>query len=264
MKKINFSDFLINLTQISPRRGTGEKRAADLIEKQLHASSIPYTVQEFSATIPVTITAELKADGKQIPCLGASFVSGEFTKETKIVNSFESDLDEPMIIFNPVSHGVCQQTFKSSPALAINRDSVVELVMAKTVSGIVEVRDEEFLSKNILVGNIVNPQQIVFAHYDSLVGTGAVDNAAAVDVLLQTIIDYPHLTSKNLFVFAGSEEESTSRKVGFHGFEEFDKKYSALIDKATKILILDGSGLVHQSLQEIILIGFLAYQGSMK
>jgi hypothetical protein len=238
-----FTQFIKDLTSIVPRRGLSESIATDLIKKYLTQNGIPFNIQEFKAIIPITKKAELFVDNKQIPCIGASFKSGILDKSTKIMSSFDSVSEPSMIIFNPISLGICLQSYKGIPTVAIDRENIVDLVMGNEIRGEVIVQEFEFTSQNILVGNTNNPNKIIFAHYDSIVGAGAVDNAASVDVLMQIIINDGSLLNNNLIVFAGSEEESISSHEGFYGFEMFDKKYSNLIDNASEILVLDEVGI---------------------
>ncbi|MEI6462840.1 MAG: M28 family peptidase [bacterium] len=243
MNNNQFSNFLNNLVSISPRRGLNENLAAKLIHDYLSKIGVKFILQEFKVKIPVTKSAELFVDNLSIPCLGASFSSGEISKDTKVLNAFGAKSENSMIIFNPISEGICLQSYKETPSVAISRDNVVKIVMGNKISGKVEVEELEFTSQNILVGNILNPESIVFAHYDSLVGQGAVDNAAAVDVIMQTITNHPDLISNNLFVFIGSEEESITSHDGLYGFEVFDQKYSNIINSSKEILVLDGVGI---------------------
>lgn len=243
MGKENFSKLLTELILISPRRGKNEPIAADLIKQFLNKENIPFEIQEFPASVPVTIKTELLVDGKNIPCLGTSFVSGNITNNVSIQESYEKTGAQEMIIYNPIAKGICAQSLKEIPALAVNVEYVDILKNSRNISGRVEVEAEEFLSQNILVGNKVNPKKIIFAHYDSIVGAGALDNAAAVDVLYQTIVSNKSLLNDYLFVFAGIEEESISNHDGYYGFEIFDKKYAYLMDSAEEIVILDGVGV---------------------
>jgi hypothetical protein len=243
MGKENFSKLLTELVLISPRRGKNEPIAADLIKQFLNKENIPFEIQEFPASVPVTMKAELLVDGKNIPCLGTSFVSGNITKNVSIQEPYEKTGAQEMIIYNPIAQGICAQSLKEIPALAVNVEYVDILKNSRNISGRVEVEAEEFLSQNILVGNKVNPKKIIFAHYDSIVGAGALDNAAAVDVLYQTIMSNKSLLNDYLFVFAGIEEESISNHDGYYGFEIFDKKYAYLMNSTEEIVILDGVGV---------------------
>lgn len=243
MDQNTFSDFLKQLTNISPRRGLNENKAAEVIKSYLTKEDIKFGIQEFKTIIPVTNKAELYVDNESIPCLGASFIGGKISKDSKILNAFGAESNESMVIFNPISEGICLQSYKNTPTVAINRNGVIKLLMGNNISGEIEVSKLEFTSQNILVGNTNNPKRIIFAHYDCLVGSGAIDNAVAVDVIFQTMIKNIDLLNGNLFVFIGCEEESISSRDGLFGFEMFDKKYSNLIDSTEEILVLDGLGV---------------------
>jgi hypothetical protein len=238
---------LDKLVAIGPRRGLNEQKAAEIIKKCLSDNNIEFQTQEFETTIPDCKKAELFADDVAIPCVGASFVSGIVDNNSLVLNSFTAESESSMIIFNPVSHGVCLQMYKNTPTVAINRDSVVQLVMANDIRGEVVVEHLTYQTENILVGNSTNPKKIIFAHYDSIVGGGAVDNAGAVEVVMQTILNNSVMLKTYLFVFAGSEEESVSSHDGLYGFEIFNRDYAHLLDNASEILVLDGVGITEPS-----------------
>lgn len=243
MEETDFSNLLISLVSISPRRGKKESIAGELIKKFLNEENIPFEVQRFQASVPITKRAELYVDDISIPCLGTSFVSGDITNSVSIQEPYEKTGAKEMIIYNPLSKGICAQSLKEVPALAINIDYVDILKKSKNISGRVEVEQEEFPTQNIMVGNIIDPKKIIFAHYDSIVGAGALDNAAAVDVLYQTILSNRSLLNSYLFVFAGCEEESISNHDGYYGFEVFDNEYRSIMDSTEEIVIIDGVGV---------------------
>lgn len=238
-----FSNLINNLVKIAPRRGKGEQVACRVLMNALKDFNIQFSLESFYTQIPITTHAELFADDKEIECLGASFLSGEFDNNSPILSSYGAKLNKPSIMFNPVSKGICMQGYQEFPAVFINRDSVVDLVMANVVRGKLEVSEEEFESANILVGNIKDPKRIIFAHYDSIVGSGAIDNAGSVAVLFQAIQEKLDVLKNNLFVFAGSEEESISRPDGCYGFEIFDREYRKIVDGAIELIVLDGVGV---------------------
>lgn len=237
-------NLLEEITSLPPRRGIGEHAARDIIKKKLDENNISYSLQEFNATIPKITKAELIADNRTISCIGASFVSGKITKESRLMSSFDTDDDKSIILFNPMSKGLCLHTYKENyPAVAINKDDIVKVVMAKNIEGEVVVDKGKYISTNILVGNAINSKRVIFAHYDSLIGKGALDNAGSVYVLFKLIKRHPELIQDNLFVFAGCEEESISNPNGFYGFEMFDTAYRELMDKTKEIIVLDGVGI---------------------
>jgi hypothetical protein len=240
-----FTKFLKDLIKIAPRRGKKEQEAAQLIKSYLDKADIKHTSQNFETEIPVIKSAFLHADGKEIPCIGCSFKSGKISSKAPIINPYKSpDIDyTEKIVFNPISVGICLNSYQDVPAVAINRESFIDLLMSQKYEASIKVNRERYSSENIIVGNTKDPRAIVVAHYDSIVGSGAVDNAAAVDVLYQTILARPDLLENNLFLFAGNEEESYSSSYGFYGFEVFDREYRHTMLSAEKITVLDGVGV---------------------
>lgn len=205
-------DLLKELVKISPRRGKNEQMAASIIRSSLEKEGIEYKSQLFTTEIPIEVKAELVADGENIPCLASSFVSGQISSRAPIVNFYGAEGLAEAIHFNPVSHGICLQGYSSYPSVAINRDDVVRLLLAKEYHGVVEVESRTFDSENIIVGNTKNPEIVIIVHYDSIIGSGAIDNGAAVQTMYNLITEQSFLLSKCLFLFAGSEEESISSK----------------------------------------------------
>ena len=238
-----YTKLLKELTSIAPRRGDGEQKACETIKRHLEQNKIAYTAQTFTTKIPVTKKVQLYTDGEKIPCIASTFVSGKIDKKSPILNSIDAKSDGPAIVFHPVSKGICMQAYKNFPCISVNRDSVAKLIMAKEIIGEVEVDSQGFKSANIIVGNLVNPSKIVFAHYDSIIGAGAIDNAGSVEVVYQVLSENKDLLDKHLFVFAGSEEESISSHFGLYGFEIFGQKYGALLKGAKQIIVLDGVGV---------------------
>lgn len=117
--------------------------------------------------------------------------------------------------------------------------------MAKEVKGIIEVEKEKYTTENILVGNISNPENIIIAHFDSIVGDGALDNAAAIAVMIETIKQKAVVLQNTLFIFAGNEEISYDDykiKSGY-GFRMFESKHSNVLENAKQIIVIDGIGV---------------------
>src|SRR3989338_7248595 len=109
MKNLQLLDKLI---AIGPRRGLNEQKAAIIIKDFLNKNDIKFQSQKFEATIPECKKAELFADDIAIPCVGASFISGTIDNNSQVLNSFTAKSETSMIIFKPVSHGVCLQMYK--------------------------------------------------------------------------------------------------------------------------------------------------------
>lgn len=238
-----FSKLLQDLTSISPRRGENEEKAFKIIINYLKESNLDYKVQSFEVEIPEFFNTYLIADKKDIPCIGCSFNSGKFTNDSPLLSIYGAKSDVPAILFNPISEGISLQSHKEFPSVSINKDYVIDILLAKEVKGEVNVKNGKYVSNNIVIGNYTNPRKIVFAHYDSIVGSGAIDNAGSVDVVIKTIIENKNLLNDYLFVLAGAEEESFSAKDSCYGFEVFDKEYKKIMSQANEIIVLDGVGV---------------------
>lgn len=238
------------LITTSPRYAENESKAADLISEILEKSKIAFVQQPFESYAPVTVKAELFADNEQIPCIGSSLNSGEIKNGDNLISSFGYEPKNLLfnINFSPITDEISVVDFYQEPSVSISRKSVVKIVMANTVKGSVKVKKQRFRTKNILVGNTINPTNIIFAHFDSIIGDGAVDNAGSVAVLLDLITKYPDYLSNSLFIFSGNEEMSYDQyKKSGYGFRVFETEYQSLLDQAKQILVLDGIGVSNSS-----------------
>ncbi|MDO8509561.1 MAG: M28 family peptidase, partial [bacterium] len=223
-------DFIKKLTIISPRYGIDEMKGAKIITDELAKLNINFVGEKFESSVPRIDRAELFADGVEIPCIGCSFKGGE-------IRSIEQ------IHFNENTDEICLMSFHDEPAIAVSRLSMPIIKTAKNIVGKVEVNAEKFTTENILVGNFNNPTSIVFAHFDSVVGPGAVDNAAAVAMLIEVINQNNSLLEKNLFVFAGNEEVSyDGDDYDSHGFRVFESLHQEIIKSTKQLLVIDGIG----------------------
>ncbi|HBC44933.1 TPA: hypothetical protein DCZ81_02080 [Candidatus Collierbacteria bacterium] len=221
---------IMDLCKFSPRQGENEVRTAQYLENFLTQRKINFTSQYFKTEIPNVIHAELYLDGQRIPCLGKSFVGGMITSKDQID-------------FSPYSDYIETITFRPIPTVAISRTNAKFLEKANHVRGEVVVEKYLFQSRNILVGDTINPKKIIFAHYDGL-GGGAVDNAGSVAICLELLIENPELLSENLFVFAGNEELSyDSGDYWGKGYREFENEYLTLLKSALEIVVVDGVGV---------------------
>ncbi|KKT30457.1 MAG: hypothetical protein UW41_C0002G0074 [Candidatus Collierbacteria bacterium GW2011_GWC2_44_18] len=221
---------ITELSVFSPRQGENEIKAAKYIESFLSSHNVDFSVQTFKTEVSITISAELFLDDHQIPCLGGSFESGKITSASQVH-------------FSPYSNYIETINYPSDPGVHISRANKSLLEKAVKISGEVMVEEFFFLSKNILVGNAVNPEKIVFAHYDSL-GGGALDNAGSVAICLNLLTENRDLISENLFVFVGNEELSyDSPEYWGKGYREFEKQYLDLLNFAKEIIVVDGVGV---------------------
>ncbi|HBI17574.1 MAG: hypothetical protein UR60_C0028G0022 [Candidatus Moranbacteria bacterium GW2011_GWF2_34_56] len=235
------------LVDLGPRYGKKEIEAAKLITDELSSLNIPFEEDVFETSVPNIIRAELFADSIKIPCVGSSLFSGEIKSGEFIISAVGySGKKRPFnISYNPLTDEISVMEFYVEPSVTVSRNSIAQIIMAKEVRGVIEVEKEYFTSKNILVGNSVNPKNIVFAHYDSIVGGGAIDNAGAVAVSLEIIKQNSKLLLDTLFVFSGNEEisyDDYETKSGY-GFRIFEEKHAEIIKNSKQIVVIDGIGL---------------------
>lgn len=246
MKSFNQIQFIKKLLACSPRQLEGETRAGDVIAKTLRSFTIPFVVQNFKVFVPKVEKAELIADGKKIDCMATSFTSGKIKGKEKIISSmYNFDSDEPdaaNINFNPYCMGISCVTHYFTPALTIKPEDITKIVEAKNVLGVVKIKKTLHQSRNFLVGNLKNPKNIFFTHYDSI-NLGAQDNASGVSALMAAIAEKPEILKTNLMVFAGAEELSYDKPTYWaHGYRVFEKKYFFQMKQSKKIICVDGVG----------------------
>ncbi|NQV87993.1 MAG: M28 family peptidase [Parcubacteria group bacterium] len=243
--KFKSIQFINDLVQLGARQGSAMQKGAELIIRVLKDNKIEHKVEPFEITIPVIEKAFLNVDGEDVPCKGCSTVSGIIDKKDSIVSSLISSqylIDVPNINFNPNCEAISQSNFYFVPSVAISRENLEKVVLAKKIRGEVEVERWVGDSFHILVGNSLSPKTIVFAHYDSI-GPGAIDNASGVATSLSLLIEKPSLLENTLFVFDGNEELSYDMPVYWgHGFRVFQKKYPNLFKVAKQIIAVDCVG----------------------
>ncbi len=232
------------LLRFSPREGKNETQAGKFLTALLKKNSVSFRLQKFTFKIPQDLKAALLADGKSIPCQAITFTSGVITNKNNLI-SCRIDIEHnfPYLSFNPTGDAISASGRSiKHPALAISRQDLPQIIKAKQVRGEVKVRPVKHQSQNILVGNLVNPQNLIFTHYDSI-NLGATDNASGVAVTLKLILDSPKLLKQNLFILSGNEELSYDFPTYWgYGYRVFEKKYLSLMKKAKKIYVIDCVG----------------------
>jgi hypothetical protein len=241
---INQIKLIKQILTFSPRQGENETKTGRFLTGLLTKNRVKFKLQKFLLKIPQDLKAELTADGQKIPCQAVSFASGKIMGKNNLISSLsQAKKDFPFISFNPNCEAISASGRAiNQPALAISRNDVNKLLKAKIVAGKVMVKPVKHQSKNILVGNLNSPQNLIFTHYDS-VNLGATDNAAGVTVTLKLILDRPDLLKTNLFILSGNEELAYDFPVYWgYGYRVFEKKYLHLLKQAKKILIVDCVG----------------------
>jgi hypothetical protein len=250
---MDYQLFLKELCDLGPRFAENEIQAARLIEQKLRELQVSFIVQPFTTEEPVCTHAELTADGESIPCQGSSMVSGEIPDAKYVISHFGySGESVPYnIAYNPLSDYICSADHYNVPSVSVARESLTKIFMAHTVKGRVAVEKRQVESENILVGNTQNPSRIIFAHYDSIIGRGAMDNAGSVVALVRFIDQNRHFLDTNLFIFAGNEELSyDSFGKSYYGFRVFEEKYLSLLQQTKQIIVIDGVGLGQPQLSQ--------------
>lgn len=240
------------LIEVSPRYGHNEIKAAKVIVDELKRLKVSFVEEVFDTSVPVIIKSELFADGEEIECMGSSFSSGKIKDKKYLISSFnQSEEIQPYsIVFNPISDDISVMNVYKNPSVTISRNSVAKIALANKVEGMVEVKEEKIKSENILVGNTISPRNIIFAHYDCVVGNGAVDNAVAVSLLMELIKTKRELLTDTLLVFTGNEELSYDKNYdgSGYGFRIFEDEYNDILNKSQKIIVIDGIGVSKPSL----------------
>ncbi|MCX6742735.1 MAG: M28 family peptidase, partial [Candidatus Parcubacteria bacterium] len=230
------------LCDLGERQLGQEIKASKLLMAELEKYKVKFKLQYFPTKVPLIKSATLTADRRKIQALGCSMVSGMIKNKFKLATPVLKPLkkEEVNINYNPKCAAISQSDFYFVPALAINKRDVSRIKKARYVEGEIKVQAQKHRSLNILVGNLKNPKNIIFAHYDSI-GPGAVDDGSGVAALMRLIIDYPKLEKVNLFVLAGNEELSYDTPYYWgRGYRAFEKKYAQLLNNAKKILVVDG------------------------
>ncbi|AOV94648.1 hypothetical protein AQV86_01845 [Nanohaloarchaea archaeon SG9] len=227
------------LADLAPRQLENERKAADLIEKEVEAFGPE--IQRFQILVPDFQDWGLKADGEEIECLPSGLESGKIRSKA-LVNSIlngQGSMNRPNISFNPYAEGISVPNFYEAPSVAISPEDVEKVVEANEVEGYLEVEWESHQSRNILVGNSEDPDRIVMTHYDSVWG-GFIDNGFTVSLLIQ-LLDELDL-EENLIVFAGAEEISQESPYHCYGYRRFEDEYIKQIQEADEIFLADSLG----------------------
>ena len=246
-EKIQFDSlgFIRDFIRISPRQYKNEIRAANFIAAILKKNRIVFSRQKFIASIPLVRKKSMVVDGRKIECEAGCFVSGTINDKSNLASSLFSSanlIETESINFNPKSDGICVCNHSFAPSIAVSRRDVGKIMRAKRIKGEIRLEKVKYETSNILVGNTKSPENICFAHYDSI-GKGAIDNASGVATLLSAILKNPKLLENNLFVFSAVEEMSYDNPVYWgYGYRQFEKEYGRIMDKARKIIIIDCVG----------------------
>ena len=96
--------FIVGLHRLGERQFKRETLARYMIEERLTRECISYTTEEFSTFLPRVEEAVLKIDGRPVPCVATSFVSGIIKTPNHLISSLTSSqnfIQTENINFNP-------------------------------------------------------------------------------------------------------------------------------------------------------------------
>ncbi len=245
MQKFVPKQFIIKLCALPERQGKQETKAAQLILNTLSEHSITCTRERFTTFLPRITKNNLTIDGKKLSAIPTSLVGGIIQDKHALISSLISSqkcIRDSNINFNPASKTISRSNHYFAPSFAIKASDVSKVCRAEKVFGEIKVRKIKHISENMLVGNITNPKNILFCHYDSF-GPGAIDNASGTALLLDLIINHPATLESNLFVIAGNEELSFDFPIYWgHGYRVFEQKYKKILTRAKRIFAVDCIG----------------------
>lgn len=245
MDKFNMTQFINRLAALGERQRKTETKAARLIRGELKKFAVPYAVEKFITYVPQFIHAEVIADGKIIPAIPTSFVSGEIHDKNAIISSMISSqrfIDDANINFNPYCHTISRSNHYFAPSCAVAPKHLQKICTAQNVRATVRVKKMRHESQNILVGNIKNPRVVFMGHYDSF-GPGVIDNASGTALLMQLAVAHPEMLRDNLIIIAGNEELSYDHPLYWgHGYRVFEQKHPSLMKKARALVGVDCVG----------------------
>lgn len=219
--------------------------AKEFILSLLEKEKIIFTIFSFETEIPKFKNYGLFIDGVKVDCLPTGLISGKIKSNFNIISSLTSSQDflqKENINFNPLCDSISRANFYFAPSVAVNRDLIFALCRSKKVEGFIDVEKVKFNSESILVGNLKNPKNIVFSHFDSI-GPGAIDNASGTAICLKLILENKNILEDTLFVFDSNEEISYDTPIYWgKGYREFEKNNLDLLENAKKIVVVDCIG----------------------
>ena len=248
-----------SLERLNPRKGRNEEKTFKLISRLLEKNSIGFEVQKFRNAIPkYKVKSDLKikfipncfVSGKiektniisniqyredyifpNINFIPNCFASGKIEKINIVSNiEYREDYIFPNINFNPYCNGISLATFYYVPSIAISKKDLFKIPEEIKVK--IKVKKENFISRNILVGNLKNPKNIIFTHYDNLLTA----------VLIYYILKNRNALKENLFAICGSEELSFEKPYWCKGYREFELQFLEIMKNSKKLIFVDCIG----------------------
>ncbi|MDT7890475.1 MAG: hypothetical protein RQ869_00190 [Candidatus Nanopusillus sp.] len=238
-------DIIKDLEKFSPRNNEESlNNTSKYIKENLEKVRIDFFDQYFKVSIPFDEGSYILLDnGEKIIGKANSFVSGYF-EEKNIYSSqnINQEISIPHINYNQYYDAFSGVIFYDFPVINIKKSDLIKVINSGEIKVYVNVKRKLIKTENILVGNIKNPKNIIFTHFDTIFN-GALDNSSGTATLLYGIINNKININENLIVFSGCEELSYDRPYYWgYGYRVFEYEYKEILEKSKKIIVYDMLG----------------------
>jgi len=238
-------DIIKDLEKFSPRNNEESlKNIYKYIKENLEKVGIDFFDQYFKVSIPFDEGSYIILDnGEKIIGKANSFVSGYF-EEKNIYSSqnINQEINIPHINYNQYYDVFSGVIFYDFPVINIKKSDLIKVINSEEIKVYVNIKRKLIKTENILVGNIENPKNIIFTHFDTIFN-GALDNSSGTATLLYGIINNKINIKEDLIVFSGCEELSYDRPYYWgYGYRVFEYEYKEILEKSKKIIVYDMFG----------------------
>jgi hypothetical protein len=238
-------DIIKDLEKFSPRNNEEAiNKTIKYIKENLEKVGIDFLDQYFYVSIPFDEGSYIILDnGEKIIGKANSFVSGYF-EEKNIYSSqnIKQEISVPHINYNQYYDAFSGIIFYDFPVINIKKSDLIKVINSEEIKVYVNVKRKLIKNENILVGNIKNPKNIIFTHFDTIFN-GALDNSSGTATLLYGIINNKINLKENLIVFSGCEELSYDKPYYWgYGYRVFEYEYKEILEKSEKIIVYDMFG----------------------
>jgi len=238
-------DIIKDLEKFSPRNNEESlNNTSKYIKENLEKVGVDSFDQYFKVSIPFDEGSYILLDnGEKIIGKANSFVSGYF-EEKNIYSSqnISQEIRIPHINYNQYYDAFSGVIFYDFPVINIKKPDLIKVINSEEIKVYVNVKRKLIKTENILVGNIKNPKNIIFTHFDTIFN-GALDNSSGTATLLYGIINNKINIKENLIVFSGCEELSYDRPYYWgYGYRVFEYEYKEILEKSKKIIVYDMLG----------------------
>jgi len=239
------TDIIKDLEEFSPRNNQESiNKTIKYIKENLEKVGIDFWDQYFDVPIPFDEGSYIILDnGEKIIGKANSFVSGYF-EEKNIYSSqnIKQEINIPHINYNQYYDAFSGVIFYNFPVINIKKSDLIKVITSQKIEVYVNVKKTLIKTENILVGNVKNPKNIIFTHFDTIFN-GALDNSSGTATLLYGIISNKINIKENLIVFSGCEELSYDNPYYWgYGYRFFEYQYKEILEKSERIIVYDMFG----------------------